>query len=131
MRRTMMHGKIHRATVTDANVDYVGSITLDQDLLDAAGMLPHEQVHVLDLENAARFVTYTIEGRRGSGEVVVNGAAAKLVRIGDRVIIIAYAEMEDSEARTLRPKVVHVDERNQVIPDEQFEPSPALNAAGP
>jgi aspartate 1-decarboxylase len=131
MRRTMMHGKIHRATVTDANVDYVGSITLDPDLLVAAGMLPHEQVHVLDLENAARFVTYTIEGRSGSGEVVVNGAAAKLVRIGDRVIIIAYAEMEDSEARTLRPKVVHVDERNRVISDEQFEPSPALNAAGP
>lgn len=131
MRRTMMHGKIHRATVTDANVDYVGSITLDPDLLDAAGMLPHEQVHVLDLENAARFVTYTIEGRRGSGEVVINGAAAKLVRIGDRVIIIAYAEMEDSEARTLRPRVVHVDERNRVISDEQFEPSAALNAAGP
>lgn len=115
MRRIMMHAKIHRATVTDANIDYVGSITLDPDLLDAAGILPHEQVHVLDLDNGARFETYAIEGERVSGEVVINGAAAQLVSRGDRVIIIAYAQMEEEEASKLRPSIVVVDESNRPV----------------
>lgn len=109
MRRTMLHGKIHRAIVTDANVDYVGSITLDPDLMEVAGILEFEQVHVVDVDNGARFVTYTIAGQSGSREVVVNGAAAHLVSKGDRVIVLAYAEMEDAEARESRPRVVHLD----------------------
>lgn len=109
MRRTMMHGKIHRAVVTDANIEYEGSITLDPDLMEGAGILENEQVHVVDIDNGARFVSYTILGERGSGEVVVNGAAAHLVNVGDRVIIIGYAEMEDSEARTFTPRVLRLD----------------------
>ncbi|CAN5771066.1 aspartate 1-decarboxylase [soil metagenome] len=109
MRRTMMHGKIHRAVVTDANVDYVGSITLDPDLMEGAGILQNEQVHVVDVDNGARFVTYVITGDRGSRQVVVNGAAAHLVTPCDRVIVIAYAEMEDAEARDHRPNVVQLD----------------------
>ena len=109
MRRTMLHGKIHRAIVTDADVDYVGSITLDPDLMEGAGILEFEQVHVVDVDNGARFVTYTIAGQRGSREVVVNGAAAHLVSKGDRVIVLAYAEMEDAEAREFRPRVVQLD----------------------
>ena len=115
MKRIMMHGKIHRATVTDANIDYVGSITLDPILIQAAGMLPFEQVHVVDINNGARFETYIIEGEPGSGDVILNGAAARLVQKGDKVIVIAYAEMEDSEARELRPKVVLVDDANHPI----------------
>lgn len=109
MRRTMMHGKIHRAVVTDANVDYVGSITLDPDLMDGAGILENEQVHVVDVDNGARFVTYVITGDRGSRQVIINGAAAHLVTPGDRVIVIAYAEMEDAEARVHQPSVVQLD----------------------
>lgn len=115
MRRKMMHGKIHRATVTGAETDYVGSITLDPELIEAAGILPNEQVHVLDLDNGARFETYVIEGVRGAGEVVVNGAAARLVTKGDEVIVIAYAEMEEDEARSHEPKVVLVDESNRRV----------------
>ena len=111
----MMHSKIHRATVTGANVDYVGSITLDPDLLDRAGILPHEQVHVLDLDNGARFETYTIPGTRGSGEVVINGAAARLVNPGEKVIVIAYGSFEEVEARNLVPRVVLVDESNRPV----------------
>lgn len=113
MKRTMLHGKIHRATVTDAHVDYVGSITLDPDLIEAAGMLPFEQVHVVDISNGARFETYVIEGDRGSGDVIVNGAAARLVHRGDKVIVLAYAVLDDAEARALRPKIVLVDESNR------------------
>ena len=115
MKRIMMHGKVHRATVTDANIDYVGSITLDPILIEGAGMLPFEQVHVVDVNNGARFETYIIEGTRGSGEVVLNGAAARLVTKGDKVIVIAYAEMSDEEARSLQPKVVLVDDQNRPI----------------
>lgn len=115
MKRTMMHGKIHRATVTDANINYVGSITLDPDLIEAAGMLPFEQVHVVDIDNGARFETYIIEGNRGQGDVVLNGAAARLVQKGDKVIVIAYAEMTDEEARAYRPKVVLVDDSNRPV----------------
>ena len=109
MRRTMLHGKIHRAVVTDANVDYVGSITLDPELMEGAGILEFEQVHVVDVDNGARFVTYAIAGHPGSRQVVVNGAAAHLVTPGERVIVLAYAEMEDAEARELRPRIVHLD----------------------
>lgn len=116
MRRTMLHGKIHRAVVTDANVSYVGSITLDPQLLECAGILEFEQVHVVDVDNGARFVTYTITGQRGSGEVVVNGAAAHLVTPGDRVIVLAYAEMEDAEARNFQPKIVTLDGVTNVQP---------------
>jgi aspartate 1-decarboxylase len=115
MRRTMMHAKIHRATVTGANIDYVGSITLDPGLLDRAGILPHEQVHVLDLDNGARFETYAIPGTRGSGEVVINGAAARLVNPGEKVIVIAYGSFEEAEARKLVPRVVLVDESNRAV----------------
>lgn len=115
MKRIMMHGKIHRATVTDANIDYVGSITLDPILIEGAGMLPYEQVHVVDVNNGARFETYIIEGTRGSGEVVLNGAAARLVTKGDKVIVIAYGEMSDEEAKALTPKVVLVDDQNRPI----------------
>ena len=115
MRRKMMFGKIHRAVVTDCNVDYVGSITLDPHLMEAAEILPNEQVHVLDVDNGQRFVTYAIEGTPGGGEVVVNGAAAHLVDPGHRVIVIAYVEMEDEEARVHTPRVVRVDEANRPV----------------
>ncbi|MBW3590463.1 MAG: aspartate 1-decarboxylase [Actinobacteria bacterium] len=116
MRRTMMHGKIHRAVVSDANVDYEGSITLDPELMNGAGILEHEQVHVVDIDNGARFVTYVITGEPGSGEVVINGAAARLVSKGDLVIVIAYAEMESSEAQDFVPRVVKLDGVTNVQP---------------
>lgn len=115
MRRTMMHGKIHRATITDANIDYVGSITIDPVLYESAGILPYEKVHVVDVNNGARFETYVIEGKRDSGDMCVNGAAARLVQPGDKVIVIAYAEMENEEAMSLVPKVVLVDEDNHPL----------------
>lgn len=112
--RTMMSGKIHRATVTEANLDYEGSITLDPDLMDAAGILPYEQVAVVDVTNGARLETYAIKGLRGSGEVCVNGAAAHLVHRGDTVIIIAYQQLNEVEARTFAPKKVFVDLANRI-----------------
>ncbi|MDF5758928.1 aspartate 1-decarboxylase [Spongiactinospora sp. TRM90649] len=115
MLRTMLTAKIHRATVTQADLHYVGSLTIDEDLMDAAGLLPGEQVHVVDIDNGARLVTYAITGPRGSGVIGVNGAAARLVQAGDLVIIIAYGQMEDAEARAFRPCVVHVDRSNRVI----------------
>ncbi|GIH92992.1 aspartate 1-decarboxylase [Planobispora siamensis] len=126
MLRTMLTSKIHRATVTQADLHYVGSITIDEDLLDAAGLLPGEQVHVVDIDNGARLVTYTIAGPRGSGVIGVNGAAARLVHQGDLVIIIAYGQMEDAEARTFRPRVVHVDRDNRIVDlgDDLAEPVP-------
>ena len=111
MRRRMMKSKIHRATVTDANLHYIGSITLDQDLMARADILEHEQVHVLDIDNGARFETYAIKG--GPGDVILNGAAARLVHPGDKVIVITYAEYEAAELADYAPKVVHVDERNR------------------
>jgi aspartate 1-decarboxylase len=111
----MMSGKIHRATVTQADVDYEGSITIDPDLLDAAGILPYEQVAVLDVTNGARLETYTILGERGAGEICINGAAAHLVHPGDLVIIVAYQQLEDAEARALRPRVVFVDRENRIV----------------
>jgi aspartate 1-decarboxylase len=113
--RTMMKSKIHRATVTRADLHYVGSLTVDADLLDAADLLPGEQVDVVDVTNGARLTTYTIAGERGSGVIGVNGAAARLVSTGDLVIIIGYGLVDDAEARTLRPHVVHVDADNRLV----------------
>ena len=110
--RTMLKGKIHRARVTDANLDYEGSITIDGLLMEAADILPYEMVHVLDLNNGTRFETYAIEGERGSGEICINGAAARLVAKGDSVIILAYKVVSDEEARSSQPKLVYVDENN-------------------
>lgn len=115
MLRTMFKSKIHRATVTQADLHYVGSVTIDADLLDAADLLPGELVHIVDITNGARLETYVIEGERGSGVVGINGAAAHLVHPGDLVIIISYAQVTDAEARTLRPRVVHVDHGNRVV----------------
>ena len=112
---TMMHGKIHRATVTEANLNYVGSITIDEDLLDAAGILPGEKVQIVNNNNGARLETYTIPGKRGSGVICLNGAAARCALEGDIVIIIAYAQMDEKEAKSLVPKVVLVDNQNKIV----------------
>lgn len=112
--RPMVVGKIHRATVTQADVNYVGSITIDSKLLEAADIYPGQKVDVVDVNNGARLSTYTIPGEPGSGEIKINGAAAKLVNPGDLVIIIAYALVPEAEARDTKPSVVHVDERNQI-----------------
>jgi len=114
MLRTMMTNKIHRATVTQADLDYVGSVTVDEDLLDAADLLAGEQVHVVDVTNGARLVTYTIAGARGSGVVGMNGAAAHLVHPGDIVILIGYGQMDTDEAHALQPQVVFVDAQNRI-----------------
>lgn len=114
MRRTLMKSKLHRATVTMADLDYVGSITIDRDLMDAADLLPHERVQVLDVTNGARLETYVIEGEPGSGTIGINGAAAHLVHPGDVVLIVSFAEFEDDEARTWEPTVVLVDAENRV-----------------
>jgi|TARA_B100001750_G_C15518392_1_gene609284 aspartate 1-decarboxylase len=111
----MMAGKIHRATVTQANVDYEGSITIDPDLMDAAGILQYELVQVLDITNGARLETYAIEGTRGSGEVCVNGAAGLLVRDRDLVIILHFIQMSEEEACLMKPKVVRVDKNNKIV----------------
>ena len=109
MRRTLLKSKVHRATVTGSDLHYVGSITLDPDLLEAADILPHEQVDVVDVDNGARFTTYAIEGERGSGTVQVNGAAARLVHTGDTVIVISYALYDADELASHEPRVVHVE----------------------
>jgi aspartate 1-decarboxylase len=115
MRRTLMKSKIHRATITEANLDYVGSITIDRDLMDAADLLPNEKVQVVDNDNGARLETYVIEGPRGSGVICLNGAAARLVHPGDTIIIISYADLDDAEARRWDPTVVFVDADNRPI----------------
>ncbi|CAM3229710.1 MULTISPECIES: aspartate 1-decarboxylase [Brevibacillus] len=114
MFRTMMKAKIHRATVTEANLNYVGSITIDKDLLDALDILPNEKVQIVNNNNGARLETYVIEGAAGSGVICLNGAAARLVQEGDIVIIIAYAMMTDEEARTYTPRVAIMDENNKI-----------------
>ncbi len=108
MQRVMLKSKIHRATVTDCDLHYVGSITIDPDLLEAADILEHEQVHVVDIDNGARFETYTIPGVRGSGEMKINGAAARLVHRGDTIIVISYGQYEEAELEHYEPRVVHV-----------------------
>lgn len=115
MFRKMLRGKIHRATVTAADVNYVGSITIDEALLEAADIAPFESVHVLDVDNGARLETYTIPAPAGSGEIQINGAAAHLVKPGDRVIIVAYGLVTEAEVKGVQPRVVHVNERNQPV----------------
>ena len=115
MQRTMLKSKIHRARVTDCDLHYIGSITVDPMLLEAADILPHEQVAVLDIDNGARFETYTIEGERGSGELKLNGAAARLVARGDTVIVISYASYDEAELERYAPTVVHVDADNRIV----------------
>jgi aspartate 1-decarboxylase len=129
MMRTMMTSKIHRATVTQADLHYVGSVTVDEDLLDAANLLPGELVHIVDIDNGARLQTYTIAGERGSGVIGINGAAAHLVHPGDLVILIAYGVMEDAEARTFQPSVVFVDADNRVMATGH-DPAEALPGTG-
>jgi aspartate 1-decarboxylase len=113
MNRHMLLGKIHRATVTGAELHYEGSVTIDRDLLDQAGILPYERVDIWNVTNGERFTTYTLSGRRGSGVVCINGAAAHKARRGDLVIIAAFAEMSEAEARDWEPRAVFVDERNR------------------
>ena len=115
MNRTMLKSKIHRASITASDLHYVGSITIDPDLLEAADILEHEQVHVVDVDNGARFETYTIAGQRGSGAIQVNGAAARLVHDGDTIIVISYAQYSREEMEHYEPVVVHVDRENKII----------------
>jgi aspartate 1-decarboxylase len=135
MFRTMMKSKIHRATVTQADLHYVGSVTIDTALMEAADILPGEQVAIVDITNGARLETYAIPGPRDSGVIGINGAAARLVHEGDLVILITYATMTDAEARAARPKVVHVDARNRIVrigddPAEALADSERLTVRG-
>ena len=115
MQRVMLKSKIHRATVTDCDLHYVGSITVDPELLEAADIREHEQVHVVDIDNGARFETYTIAGERGSGDLKVNGAAARLVHRGDTVILISYASYTEADLDAYEPRVVHVTRENEIV----------------
>lgn len=115
MMRTMCKGKIHRATVTQANLNYIGSITIDQDLLDASNIYPYEKVQVVNITNGSRLETYTIAGARGSGVICLNGAAARLTAEGDLVIIISYGQYTEEEIRLLEPQIVFVDEHNHIV----------------
>ena len=119
MQRVMLKSKIHRAKVTGSELHYVGSITVDPDLLEAADIREHEQVQVLDIDNGARFETYAIAGRRGSGDLTVNGAAARLVHPGDTVIVISYASYEKAEVEGHAPRVVHVTDENRILDVDQ------------
>jgi len=110
----MLRSKIHRATLTGTELDYEGSIAIDRTLIEAAGLLPGEQVHVLNLSNAQRLITYVIEAPAGSGTMMLNGPAARLGAVGDKVVLLAYATVDDAEARTFKPKIVHVDEKNRL-----------------
>ena len=114
MQRIMLRSKIHRATLTGTELDYEGSIAIDRTLIEAAGLLPGEQVHVLNLSNAQRLITYVIEAPAGSGTMMLNGPAARLGAVGDQVVILAYVVVDDAEARTLKPKIVHVDGKNRL-----------------
>jgi aspartate 1-decarboxylase len=118
MRRRMMKSKIHRATVTDADLHYVGSITIDKDLMERADLLAYEQVTVLDIDNGSRFETYVIEGDRGTGQICLNGAAARLVQKGDKVIVLTYADYDEAELESYEPKIVHVDTANRPVTAE-------------
>lgn len=121
MNITMLKGKIHRAVVTQAELNYVGSITVDSELLEAAGILEYEYVQVVDVENGNRFETYTIAGEAGSGMICLNGAAARQVALGDHVIIMSYANMSEEEAREHKPYVVFVDDDNKIVRTSRYE----------
>jgi aspartate 1-decarboxylase len=126
MMRVMLKSKIHRATVTQADLDYVGSIAIDAELMEAADLIEGEQVVIADITNGARLETYVITAPRGSGMIGINGAAAHLVHAGDLVIIMSYAVLQDADARAVKPRVVHVDEQNRVVSlgDDPSEPVP-------
>ncbi|MCX7694765.1 MAG: aspartate 1-decarboxylase [Caloramator sp.] len=115
MMLCMLKSKIHRATVTEANLNYVGSITIDEELMDAVGLLENERVQIVNVNNGERFDTYVIKGERGKGDICLNGAAARLVHIGDKVIIMAYAYVDEKEAINLKPKVILVDDKNKIL----------------
>ena len=121
INRKMLKAKIHRATVTQAELDYVGSITVDMDLLEQAGILEYEKVQIVDVNNGSRFETYTIAGERGSGVMCLNGAAARMVQTGDKIILMAYAQVTPEEASELRPTVLFVDEKNKVTKVTNYE----------
>ena len=124
MLRTVCKSKLHRATVTEANVQYTGSLTLDAQLMKAADLVPYEQVHVVDVDNGARIVTYCIEGAPGSGTVCINGAAARLISAGHKVIIISYAQVTSEELSEMAPKIVMLDANNRIQEVEASAPSP-------
>jgi aspartate 1-decarboxylase len=126
----MLKSKIHRATVTDCDVDYVGSVTIDADLMRAADLLPNEQVHLWDIDNGARVVTYAIEGAPGSGTIQVNGAAARLVSEGHKVIVVSYGAYDDRELNAHSPIVVHVDDRNRMMHAKPPAEMPGSNLDG-
>lgn len=121
MQLSMLKGKIHRATVTQADLNYVGSITVDKTLLDAAGILQYEKVHIVDINNGSRFETYTIAGEPGSGVICLNGAAARCVQPGDKIILMAYAQMDEEEAKNYEPKVVFIGDDNKIIEIHNYE----------
>ena len=121
MTITMLKGKIHRATVTQAELDYVGSITVDVELLEKAGIFEYEKVQIVDVNNGARFETYTIAGERGSGVMCLNGAAARMVQTGDKIILMAYAQVTPEEAKEMRPAVLFVEEKNQITKITNYE----------
>jgi len=131
MRRRMMKSKIHRATVTDADLHYVGSITVDRDLMDAADLVEFEQVAVVDIDNGARLETYVIEGPRGGGDLCLNGAAARLVSPGDRVIVISYADYGADELEAYEPRIVHVDTANGIVDEETARALADLTSPAP
>lgn len=117
----MLKGKIHRATVTQAELDYVGSITVDEELLEASGIYEYEKVQIVDINNGSRFETYTIAGERGSGLICLNGAAARQVQTGDKIIIMAYAVMDEKEIKDNPPRVVFVDDDNKIVRTTRYE----------
>jgi aspartate 1-decarboxylase len=126
MFRTMMNGKIHRATVTEADLNYVGSITIDQDILDAVGMVANEKVQIVNNNNGARFETYIISGERGSGVICLNGAAARLVQVGDTVIIISYALVPDEKVSEHKPRIALMDQHNSIKEMLSYEPESTI-----
>ena len=119
--RTMLKSKIHRARVTDCNIDYEGSITIDSNLLKAADILPYERVEILNVHNGARFSTYAIEGKEGSGDICLNGAAARLARVGDIIIILTYQDIPSVEADHVKPKLVYVDNKNRIYETKNID----------
>lgn len=131
MLLNILKAKIHRAQVTEANVAYEGSITIDKNILEASGILPHEQVHVVDIENGQRFVTYVIEGKPGSGAFCVNGAAARLVTPGDKIIVIAYAMLSPEELKNFRPRVVLMGEKNTLKDAYSLKPGTPIDPGAP
>jgi len=131
MQRRMMKSKIHRATVTDADLHYVGSVTIDRDLMEAADLLEFEQVAIVDIDNGARLETYVIEGERGSGSICLNGAAARLVAPGDKVIVISYADYDDAELGDYEPTVVHVDTANGIVDEATASTLASLDRPAP